>query len=128
MLLAHPLHCFIHVKCGEYDVTLELYGPSADDPRHGRPRMNLYNPNRGGIHKPISTPPNNQCCRFENNLLKSFRKDSGNVPNYSGYPGPNSNTFAYQIITEAGGSVDMPPDAYGWDYLPPAPAPPAPQH
>jgi len=127
MFLAHPLHCFIHVKCDGYDVTLELYGPQ-DDPRHGSPRLNLYNPDRHGVRRPITGPPNDSCCQFENKLLQAFRKDSGNVPIYHGYPGPNSNTFAFKIITEAGGSVNMPPDAYGWDYLPPAPAPAAPPH
>jgi len=37
---------------------------------------------------------------------------------YNGYPGPNSNTFVFTVVTEAGGSVDLPNTAYGWDYLP----------
>jgi len=128
MMLSRAHHCFIHVKCDDYDVTIELYGPSAQDPKHGSPHMNSYNPNRGDTHVPISVPSGYGCCTFENNLLKNFQNDSGNVPIYSGYPGPNSNTFVYTIITESGGSVNMPPTAYGWDYLPPAPPPASPHH
>jgi RHS repeat-associated protein len=123
MKISRAHHCFIHVKCDGYDVTLELYGPSAQDPKHGSPHMNAYNPNRGDIHVPIQVPSGYGCCTFENNLLKNFQKEGGNIPTYSGYPGPNSNTFVYTIVTESGGGVNMPSTAYGWDYLPPAPPP-----
>jgi RHS repeat-associated protein len=128
LFLSRAHHCFIHAKCDDYDVTIELYGPSAQDPRHGSPHRNPYNPNRGDIRVPIQVPPGNPCCTFENNLLKNFQKESANIPIYSGYPGPNSNTFVYTIVTESGGSVKMPPTAYGWDYRPPAPPAASPPH
>jgi RHS repeat-associated protein len=119
MLLSRAHHCFIHVKCiGGYDVTIELYGPSQQDPKHGSPHMNPFNPKRGGTHIPIKGPSGFKCCQLEVNLLNAFQKESGNIPLYNPYPGPNSNTFVFTIISEAGGSVDFPNTAYGWDYLP----------
>jgi RHS repeat-associated protein len=118
MLLSRARHCFIHVKCKDYDVTIELYGPSQQDPKHGSPHMNPYNPNRGGIRLPITSPAGYKCCQMEDNLLSAFQKESGNIPTYNPYPGPNSNTFVSTIISEAGGSVEFPITAYGWDYLP----------
>jgi len=119
ILISRAQHCFIHVKCiGGYDVTIELTGPPPQDPKHGSPQMNSFNPSRGGTHFPITSPSGFKCCQLEVNLLNAFQKESGNLPIYNGYPGPNSNTFAFKIISEAGGSVQLPNTAYGWDYLP----------
>jgi hypothetical protein len=100
LLISRARHCFIHVKCiGGYDVTIELYGPQ-EDPKHGSPHMNPFNPNRGGTHFPITSPSGYKCCQLEVNLLNAFQKESGNLPIYNGYPGPNSNTFVFTIISE----------------------------
>ena len=72
LLLAHPRHCYIHIQCpGFYDVTVELYGPQPEDPKHGAPHINPYNPKRGGIRTPITGPSGAKCCQLENNILKN---------------------------------------------------------
>jgi len=125
MLLSRAHHCFIHVKCRDYDVTIELYGPSQQDPKHGSPQKNPFNPNRRGIRRPITSPGgcdgkgDSKNCRLEDNLLNAFQKESGNIPLYNPYPGPNSNTFVRKIIDEAGGNVEFPNQAYGSDYVGP---------
>jgi RHS repeat-associated protein len=124
MALSRAHHCFIHVKCKDYDVTIELYGPQSD-PKHGEPHKNPFNPNRRGIRRPITSPwgcdgkGNSKNCQLEDNLLRFFQQESGNVPIYNGFPGPNSNTFVRKIIDEAGGSVEFPNTAYGSDYVAP---------
>src|SRR5260370_35643868 len=126
LLISRARHCFIHVKCiGGYDVTIELYGPQ-EDPKHGSPHMNPFNPNRGGTHFPITSPSGYKCCQLEVNLLNAFQKESGNLPIYNGYPGPNSNTFAFKVISEAGGALQFPHNAPGVDYLPFSCSPPPP--
>ena len=119
MLLSRAHHCFIHVKCRDYDVTIELYGPSQEDPMHGSPHKNPYNPNRGGWRRPIKIPAGYKCCQVEDNLLRAFEKESQSIPLYNPYPGPNSNTFVRKIIDESGGSVEFPDFAYGSDYVGP---------
>jgi hypothetical protein len=125
MLLSRAHHCFIHVRCRDYDVTIELYGPSQQDPKHGSPHKNPFNPNRRGIRRPITSPwgcdgkGNSKNCQLEDNLLNAFQKESGNIPLYNPYPGPNSNTFVQKIISEAGGDAEFPNQAYGSDYVGP---------
>jgi RHS repeat-associated protein len=118
MLLSRAHHCFIHVKCNDYDVTIELYGPSPQDPKHGIPHMDSFNPQRGRIRRPIKFPSGYKCCQNEDLLLDAFRRESLNIPVYNGRPGPNSNTFVFKIISEAAGDVEFPNQAYGWDYVP----------
>jgi RHS repeat-associated protein len=57
-------HCFIHVKCKDYDVTIELEGPQ-EDPQHGKPHMGSFNPDRRGIRRPITFPSGYKCCQNE---------------------------------------------------------------
>ena len=82
MLLSRAHHCFIHVKCRDYDVTLGLYGPLATRPEE-----------RGGALTRIPSIPtvvvfvarsqargcplgygDSKNCRLEDNLLNAFRK------------------------------------------------------
>jgi len=115
--LGRAHHCFIHVKCKDYDVTIELTGPQ-EDPKHGKPQKEPFNRGRRGITRPITFPSGYKCCQNEDLMLDAFRRLSSNLPVYNGYPGPNSNTFAFRIISEAAGDVEFPNQAYGWDYLP----------
>jgi len=46
-------------------------------------------------------------------LLSSFREMSANLPEYNGF-GPNSNTFANQLLNSCGYSGDFPFNAYGY--------------
>jgi RHS repeat-associated protein len=117
LLMSRAHHCYIRVKCNGKDETIELGGPVGNE-KYGHPLRSPFNPKRGGIRIPIRPPSGYKCCQFEDNLLNAFKQLSGNLPEYHGYPGPNSNTFAFQIITSAGGDVEFPNTAYGWDYLP----------
>ncbi|HLZ11515.1 MAG TPA: DUF3750 domain-containing protein [Candidatus Acidoferrum sp.] len=117
LLLARAHHCYIRVKCNGLDETIELGGPNGNE-KYGHPLRNTFNAKRGGIRTPIKSPGGQNCCQFEDRLLKAFKQFSQNLPEYHGYPGPNSNTFAFQIITSAGGDVEFPNTAYGSDYLP----------
>jgi hypothetical protein len=70
-------------------------------------------PEPGRHSFPNYIPSGYKCCQLEVNLLNAFQKESGNIPLYNGYPGPNSNTFVFTIVSEAGGSVQFPNTAYG---------------
>jgi hypothetical protein len=114
------------VSCHGSGHYLEIYGPGPEDPKHGRPHNDqLFNLERANnsIEYPIKPPPGMGCCEFENRLDKAFDSAAANLPEYSRM-GPNSNTFANNIITNAGGSVSPPPDtAPGWGWGPPKPKP-----
>jgi RHS repeat-associated protein len=49
-------HCFIHVKCKDYDVTIELTGPQ-EDPKHGKPHMEPFNPVSSNARRVASDQP-----------------------------------------------------------------------
>jgi len=106
------MHCYIHVKCNGIDETLELYGPSGPGDKTGHPHINPFNPKRGGRRFPISPPSGLKCCELEQRLIDAYNRNSGMVPDYNPQ-GPNSNTFAHQIIIDAGGTADFPVGAYG---------------
>jgi len=82
MLLSRAHHCFIHVKCRDYDVTLELYGPSQQDPKHGSPHKILQS-QPSGIRRPITSLGvplgygDSKNCHLEDNLLNAFQKRVG---------------------------------------------------
>lgn len=44
--------------------------------------------------------------------MNCFQQQATNLPTYNPL-GPNSNTFAYDIITRAGGTAEFPANAYG---------------
>jgi RHS repeat-associated protein len=113
LFVSQAMHCYIHVKCAGVDETLELYGPSGQGDPTGHPHVNPFNPNRGGRKFPITPPSGANCnCQFEQRLIQAYQRNSGQVPGYNP-AGPNSNTFAHQIIIDAGGNADFPVGAYG---------------
>ena len=114
LFVSQAMHCYIHVKCAGIDETLELYGPQNQSDKTGHPHINPFNPNRGGRKFPISPPTGANCngCQFEQRLIDAYQRNSGMVPTYNPQ-GPNSNTFAHQIIIDAGGTADFPIGAYG---------------
>ncbi|MGB6544366.1 MAG: RHS repeat-associated core domain-containing protein, partial [Candidatus Acidiferrales bacterium] len=117
LFVSQAMHCYIHVKCAGIDETLELYGPSGPGDRTGHPHVNPFNPNRSGWlysrrEFNIYPPPGLNCCGFEQRLVDAYNRNSGMVPGYNPL-GPNSNTFAHQIIIDAGGTADFPIGAYG---------------
>ena len=139
MLAFRPTHCFIRVKCKSYDRIIQLAGPpqlpDGSFGKYGLPMDSQYSPEAvADANKyPIHPPANMGCCEFEDLLLDKFQRAIETLPHYSGYPGPNSNTFANQIITSAGGTADFPSNAYGSNFGNPVPLPvqhipPAPVH
>lgn len=75
--------------------------------------------NEGRAQNTNSQPVKDPCplnCDFEDQLIKSFERQSQNLPTYRAR-GPNSNTFVRGVIEGAGGTVpSSPAGAYGWDY------------
>ncbi len=118
LLLAGAEHCYIRVQCNGKDETLELYGPPPGG-KYGVPAANPFNPKRGGTKYPIYAPAGSQCCEFEQRLREAFDRLRTHLPEYNPR-GPNSNTFANQIIQEAGGRADFPTTAIGHDWRPEA--------
>jgi RHS repeat-associated protein len=125
--IVRPYHCYLYVSCHGSGHYLELYGPGPDDPKHGRPHDDQpFNLDRAkhSTECPLNPPPgplNN--CQFEDQLVQSFGKQAANVPEYEPL-GPNSNTFIYNVIQGAGGTVPVPPvtsKAPGWGWTPPNP-------
>jgi hypothetical protein len=114
LFVSQAMHCYIHVQCAGIDETLELYGPSDPSDKTGHPHINSFNPKRGGRKFPIYPPPGLKCCQFEQRLIQAYNWESRRVPNYNP-TGPNSNTFAHQVIIDAGGTADFPVGAYGAD-------------
>jgi RHS repeat-associated protein len=118
LLLSGARHCYIRVICpGKYDATLELYGPQPGAP-NGRPQMNLPNPERNAkaeMHTIYPRNPDNaECCKLENALVLQFNLHQPPPP-YNAL-GPNSNTFAAEIIKAAGGITHFPGSAIGFNY------------
>jgi RHS repeat-associated protein len=120
LLIAAPTHCYIRVACHGKDVYLELYGPPLNPDgslgKYGHPHNDSpYNSERAGSaawHVPIHPPGGMGCCQFEDRLMDAFNQQAANLPLYNPL-GPNSNTFAYNIITTAGGTAEFPANAYG---------------
>lgn len=67
------------------------------------------------VEHTLTPPPGMGCCEFENRLDRAFDDQASHLPEYSA-SGPNSNTFANNIIWEAGGRGDFPWNAYGANY------------
>jgi len=123
LLIAHPTHCYLRVACHGKDVFVELWGPpqlpDGTFAKHGIPHNDSpYNAGRAGDSekRPLTPPAGMKCCEFEDRLMNAFGAAASNLPQYSGFPGPNSNTFVHDIITTAGGTADFPWNAYGWDF------------
>lgn len=113
LLVSQSMHCFVRVACGGLDQTLELYGPP-EQGKYGIPARNPFNPKRGGRKFNIYPPSRLKCCEFEKRLIDGFNRERTRLPLYNP-KGPNSNTFANQIIMDAGGYADFPLGAYGPD-------------
>ena len=117
--LSGARHCYIRVTCPDrYDVTLELYGPGPGWP-NGRPMMSTVpNParNANADVSPIVpvNPSDADCCKFEDKLIDQFNLNL--IPPHYDALGPNSNTFAANIINPAGGIALFPQSAIGANY------------
>lgn len=114
LFLAQPTHCYIRVACHGKDVYLELYGPPKGGyfgiPHNDSP-FNQDRANHSTKH-PLNPPPGMKCCEFEDRLMQAYQYQSTHLDFYEG-TGPNSNTFASDIIHRAGGTAEFPPNAYG---------------
>ena len=110
-------HCYISVECEELDDTLEIWGPGADGrPGYGRPRRLPRDSSRGRRQPTISrdiqggTPYDD--CDLERKLVDCYERLKNSIPPYVA-TGPNSNTFARDVIQCAGGRVQFPWSAPG---------------
>ena len=113
--IANARHCYLDVDCpGKYHVSLEIYGPGPGFP-NGKPMNQPDNPgrDRNTTWRPLKDCPQN--CDFEDGLLRSFQRESRNLPPYDAM-GPNSNTFVSEVVRGAGGNPTFPGGAYGNDY------------
>jgi RHS repeat-associated protein len=123
-------HCFVRAKCDgcyeKFDVTLELWGPSADSGGRGRPHEDPFDPNFNGRgstgqyevsgNGPMNPGPGGgHECAAERCVRDRFRQLSKSLPLYNGF-GPNSNTFARQILEGCGLQGDPPWTAKGWGH------------
>ncbi len=71
---------------------------------------------KNSVECPLNPPDGMKNCEFEDRLVQAFGKEAANLPEYN-FLGPNSNTFAHNIILGAGGSVPSPPqNAPGWGW------------
>jgi hypothetical protein len=127
LAIVGPYHCYLYVSCHGSGVYLELYGPQPRDPKHGEPHDDQhFNPDRAkdSVPCPLNPPPGPlKNCEFEDRLIQSFGNQARNLPVYDPR-GPNSNTFIYNVISGAGGSVPVPPEnAPGWGWAPTKPNP-----
>lgn len=108
-------HCYLDVECpGKYHVSLEIYGPKPYYPR-GEPMIQPNNPDRD---RRTNWRPLEDCvenCDFEDALLRSWQRESQQLPPYNGRNGPNSNTFVARVVRGAGGDPRFPGGAYGKD-------------
>jgi len=108
------LHCYLRVACNGKDETLELYGPIPGG-KYGVPAANPFNPGRNFSPPvyPVDPPTGLKCCEFEKRLRDAFDQLKSQLPEYHAYPGPNSNTFVQDVITQAGGSANFPWNGFG---------------
>ncbi len=126
--LTGKLHCFVYVTCPEegWATTLSLFGTNPNWlglPRTGikgrdDPRDN-YNSPDNAYNQPVDP---GQCpagtCAYEKAVLSRYNSfPNGDVP-YSAY-GPNSNSFAQDLVTGAPGfPATRPPGAPGDNVAP----------
>jgi RHS repeat-associated protein len=82
-----------------------------NDPTYVDDRAAFYNPGGGNTNYNIPTPAGMTPAQFDQNVT-SWGKQYSQGP-YSLFPGPNSNTAAYDIIYGAGGTPPNVPDAPG---------------
>ncbi len=114
------VHCFVRVACEDcgqsYDRTLEIISPLPMSPFVGRPQDNPFDPTfneRGSTRRRgMSGPGRPGKCGTERCILDAFQQLGANLPEYNG-TGPNSNTFASQMLSECGLQGDFPWNAVG---------------
>jgi RHS repeat-associated protein len=116
-------HCYIRTYIPAtpgYDVTVEIWGPDLNNgdnqvcgDNRGRPRELQNNPTRNNAflvtRQDLGWSPDGS---LEDCVLNAFRQSAGNLPNYN-YRGPNSNTFAYEVLAACGLPVAFPWNAVG---------------
>ncbi|HKV61537.1 MAG TPA: hypothetical protein VJO16_06470 [Candidatus Acidoferrum sp.] len=123
LAIVRPYHCYLYVSCHGHGHYYELYGPGPGDPKHGRPHDDQpFNPDRAknSTECPLNPPAGAKGCEFEDQLVQSFGNQAANLPEYEP-TGPNSNTFIFNVIIGAGGTVPVPPSTFkapGWGWTP----------
>lgn len=113
------VHCFVRVACEDcnqsYDRTLELWGPPPDSP-YGRPMDLPFDPAFNGRgttrRRGLSGPGQPGNCGTERCLLNQFQELGSNLSQYN-WSGPNSNTFASDMLRGCGLEGDFPWNAIG---------------
>ncbi|WP_223636890.1 RHS repeat-associated core domain-containing protein [Corallococcus sp. EGB] len=118
-------HCYIRTMIpGEYDLTVEIYGPgsrdevtnSCNNPQRGWPIEQPNNPKRNSAFWTVSPPlwPRSSADgSLEDCVLQQFRIHAGTLPPYDAF-GPNSNTFAGDILRACGITALPPLNAPGY--------------
>ena len=105
-------HCFLRVTLPDFDVTEEIYGPADDDPDYpqceqkGRPKEQPYNRWRKARKRKV----HGGYSGVEECILAAFRSHAQQLPPYM-WNGPNSNTFAQDVLAECGMTGDFPINA-----------------
>jgi RHS repeat-associated protein len=117
------LHCFVHVSCPAegWQKTFSLFGADGTWPNEGYKASNDSRDNPNGGHPVDEFVDPGQCftevCAFEKAVVNRFRAfPGGNIP-YSPL-GPNSNSFARDLVTGTPIPVKLPPGVPGPSVAP----------
>ena len=126
--MSSPVHCAVIVwhydECGRkvIDAQYSLPGggtsPTGDpnDPTYSADKTAFENPGGTNTNYPIPAPPGKSQSDFDQAVI-----NSGNIYTQGPYwplTGPNSNTAASNIISNAGGTPPNIPNAWGQSYQP----------
>ena len=90
-------------------------GVSGSGSRKPKPRWTSLGPNVKPGPNWILVPSPGSPFQQQTNLSTAYNK-MRQIPDYNASLGPNSNTFANQLLQNAGYSAKKPPNAPGWGY------------
>jgi RHS repeat-associated protein len=116
-------HCYIRTYIPAspgYDLTVEIWGPDLNNgdnktcgDNRGRPRELQSSPTRNNAflvtEQDLGSSPDGS---LEDCVLNAFRNAARNLPTYN-YRGPNSNTFAFEVLAGCGIQAAFPWNAVG---------------
>jgi hypothetical protein len=114
-------HCYVRTACetcGDgFDLTYEIWGPDTEAGfPNGRPVEGFSDPNRNSswwrtIKVPL-TPSGSDDCSLEKCIRQAFLDTYPHLPTYNP-TGPNSNTFANNLLQRCGIHAEFPWNAPG---------------
>jgi hypothetical protein len=120
-------HCFVFISCEKDQINPALVsylGNGVNVVQEGASEWNNdteYSDSRQYERYDVSDE-NCDECELERKILEQaehLREAKYRIDNYGAILGPNSNTFARQLIEGSGGKVNPRPDVYGWSYVRP---------